>query len=782
MKKALIVFFTIYSLIVQSQVGPGIWQDHLSNNNCNSVAKLGNKIYASYQNGLIRFDERDKELESLNKINGLSDVGIRLLRTNPYNNKLLVIYNNCNIDVIGSDERIKNYSEFKIKSLSGKKVVNEVTFKNQFAYLACGFGIVVFDTEKMEIKDTYIIGNKATNVDVLQIALNDSLIFAASPNGMYACNYKIKSLNNFNNWKLDTINLPKGYYCGVINVANNIVCAYSPSSTEGGAKGQDTLYSYIDKWIKYPPMANEGLTSYHLFDYGNFFVIKDDYSFVVRRASDGGLQAHLNSFNGGGYYGTLRDILISKDFSSNWSYWIADNTNGLYQTYGTYPFFKQNQVLRNGTRSNLVSNIDVYNGVVAVSPSFIGAAGVGNYSREGINILKENEWKYLPIVNEKNEPYLDITSVLIDRKDPTRMWVGTWYHGVLEYRNNKFFSSKNNNNTQSMPSIIPGEPRCSGLSTDKDGNIWFAHSDQAGYLGVIKRSNNSYQNFYFAQGKFSRKTFVDRNNYVWILHEREGGITVFNHSNFSVPELDVNYKRLNKDIGSGNLESNAVYSIAQDKDGKIWVGTSAGIRVFYNPTNMFTKGADFDAQPIKIVQDGNVELLLGKELVTSIVVDGANNKWIGTANSGVYCFSPDGQQQIYHFTIDNSPLYTNSIVDLNYDETTGDIFIGTEIGLQSYRSTIIEGAEEFTEVVAYPNPVRPNFVGTVLVKGLIDNSVVKITDINGNMVWETKSTGGQIAWPVTKLSGEKVTTGVYTVYCATTDGEQKAMTKILVVN
>src|SRR6185436_19591856 len=106
-------------------------------------------------------------------------------------------------------------------------------------------------------------------------------------------------------------------------------------------------------------------------------------------------------------------------------------------------------------------------------------------------------------------------------------------------------------------------------------------------------------------------------------HDREGGLTVFNHNNFSRPRLDTNYRVLTKEIGKGNLQSNSVYSIAEDKDGKIWVGTAAGIKVFYNPTNIFSKGSDYDAQPIKIVQDGNVELLLGKDIVTSIVIDGA---------------------------------------------------------------------------------------------------------------------------------------------------------------
>ena len=211
------------------------------------------------------------------------------------------------------------------------------------------------------------------------------------------------------------------------------------------------------------------------------------------------------------------------------------------------------------------------------------------------------------------------------------------------------------------------------------------------------------------------------------------------------------------------------------------MGTTAGISVFYNPSAIFTSN-NYDSQPIKIVQDGNVELLLGKEIVTAIVVDGANNKWCGTQFGGLYCFSPDGQQQLYHFTKENSPLFSNTIVDINFDSKTGDVFIGTDVGLQSFRSTVVEGATKYTNVHSYPNPVKPGYAGTVQITGLIDNSVVKIADESGNLVWETKSAGGQVEWPVSTLNGTRVTSGVYLVYASTTNGDFKEVSKILVVN
>ena len=173
MKKLLICIITFFCIQVYAQVGPYSWQDHLSLNSANTLAKFKNRIYASNYNGLLVFDLEEESGKRLNKINGLSDVGIRLLRTNTYNNKLLIIYENANIDIIDNDDKIHNFPDIKIKTINGKKGVNEVFFVGNLAYLATGLGIIVFDTDKLEIKDTYVIGPNGTNLEVYQTAMND---------------------------------------------------------------------------------------------------------------------------------------------------------------------------------------------------------------------------------------------------------------------------------------------------------------------------------------------------------------------------------------------------------------------------------------------------------------------------------------------------------------------------------------------------------------------------------------------------------------------------------
>jgi hypothetical protein len=560
-------------------------------------------------------------------------------------------------------------------------------------------------------------------------------------------------------------------------VQDKILAAFSPYKLDNTNTNSDTMYILNNNsWAKYTPGGNLIKRLGHV--NGSYFTTFNVFGPQIIDVATGIAANYITSFNGQNIIPT--DLVFDYNKENMLSYWGTDLIHGVYQTFGYHPYYVQNPIKINGTNRSTVSNIDAFNGKIAVSPSYPENAGGTTYSTEGIYELKDNEWRTIKYNDiNTNNPILDIDYVYYDRKDKTRMWAGSWYAGLLEYKNDQLVGIYNTANS-GIGEAYPGASRCTGLSMDNDGNLWFANSDSPKYISVRKK-DGSFVTLNFNTARFVRKLIVDRNNLVWAIHERDQGITVYKNTSFAQPQLNVNYKILGKDVNQGNLESNSVYAIAEDKDGKIWVGTTAGLRVFYNPTNIFSN-SNFDAQPIKIVQDGNVELLLEQETVTSICVDGANNKWVGTQSGGIYCFSPDGLKQIYHFSTDNSPLYSNEIIDIAYDKTSGDVFIGTSIGLQSFRSPIIEGEENYDNIHAFPNPVRPGYSGHVFVRGLVDNSVVKITDESGNLVWETKSEGGQIEWPVKNLSGAKVATGVYIIYAATTTAELKAVSKVLVVN
>jgi hypothetical protein len=763
----------IFLLIVDLSWGQsriGTWEDHVNLNSAVSIASFNNKIYSSNYSSVFVYDESDNSISKINKINGLSDVGIKFIRNNPYNNRLIVVYENSNIDVINADNSVDNYSDLFRKNFSGKKNVNEILFIGKMAYISCGFGIALFDTEKLEIKDTYIIGPNGINLEVYQLAMSDSVFYAATPLGLYKCR-KDQLLNNYQNWKKITQGIPSGCYGNVVFFNNTVVALYSPFK-ESGIQWKDTVYSYTSNntWTKFTGLAIPYyIKKIKVLDDKLYLI--DQYGSIFQNSSFQST-AYITSYNS--FFAYPADGV----FKDGW-YWIADLSYGLIRTRGSSGSYPPEFIKTNGLNRSAVANIDIRNGKVATSAVTIDSGGGAHGSKEGVNVNENGEWTYLRKENDPSDTIADQCHVFWDKKDPNRMWISSWVEGLVEYKNNQIYKVYNGINTGAMELAGDGNWRTSGKDMDEQGNLWFAMSDVPKYLSV-KKTNGTFQNYQFdGTPRFVRKVLCDKSGQIWILHERDQGLTVakFNKSNYQMQA----YMILNKNTDQGNLGSNSVYSIVEDLDGKIWVGTSNGIRVFNSPSTIFNN-TKVNGDPIKIVQDGNVELLLDAEVVTCIDVDAANNKWVGTTAGGVYCFSSDGQHQIHHFTADNSALYSNEIADIKVNGKTGDVYIASTIGLQSYKSVIIEGNENYNGIYAFPNPVKPGYEGNVYVTGLVDNSVVKIADEYGNFVWETKSQGGRIEWPLKTFAGNKVTSGVYVVYAATTTAELKAVSKVLVIN
>ena len=113
-----------------------------------------------------------------------------------------------------------------------------------------------------------------------------------------------------------------------------------------------------------------------------------------------------------------------------------------------------------------------------------------------------------------------------------------------------------------------------------------------------------------------------------------------------------------------------------------------------------------------------------------------------------------------------------------------DVLIGTPEGLFVYSSDSAPAQDDYSSVYAYPNPVRPDYTGWITINGLMDNSLVKITDAQGHVVWQSKSEGGMAIWDGCDASGNRVRSGVYMVYASqNASGDSSgAVTKIVVIN
>jgi len=778
MKKLVLLYIVaLTSITITAQTTAiGEWKDHLSYQSAVSVAEGNGKVFCATKGGLFTLKKGDNSLERLTKINGLSDVEPTVVNFNRQNNKLIISYKNSNIDIIDASGSIYNISDIKRKNIVGNKGINNIFIENQYAYLACGFGIVVIDMDRLEVKDTYYIGVNATNVNVRDITTDGNYFYAASNLGIFKA-LKTSNLANFINWSLIPMpGLPVGTYNTVAYINGKLITNFSKVITSNQYYA-DTMYYY------------NGST-------WNYFTVPSSYVInAIRNCNntlvvsfEGVVLTYDENFNNNGYYGSYVNGTSASKFGimdqAN-NVWIADDKFGLVSWQVAAGYFETHKP--NGPGSINLNAISIKDGNMYVAPgsNISGSAyyidGVYQYSNDNWTQIKGN---YPGIVNL--DTIYDIVNVLIDQNNPKHFYAASWKNGVIEFLNGTPIKLYNELNSSLQGLGLNGfDPIwCQGLAQDSDNNIWVTNSEVQSPLSV-KRANGTWQSFDFSAitGAKPRMAniIVDKNNQKWMpLPFPTNGILVFKGGTTSTPNSS-NTKKLSTLAGNGGLPSPSVTCITEDADGEIWIGTDKGIAVFYSPENVFTN-QNFDAQQILIEQDGHVQILLETELIQDIAIDAANRKWIATANSGVFLMSADGTKQIHHFNESNSPLYTNNVRKITIDHSTGEVYFGTSKGILSYRGTATQGFEDFTDVYAFPNPVRENYDGPIAIKGLINNTTVKITDISGQLVYETKSEGGQALWYGKNFEGRRVSTGVYMVFLTNEDGSKKMATKILLIN
>ncbi len=776
----LLPFLLFLTLLSAQQIPIGGWQEHLSYKNALSVAEGNGWVYCVTTSGIFNFRKSDNSMNRLSKVNGLSDIEGVVVNYNPYNNKFLIAYKNSNLDIIEVGQII-NISDIKTKPIIGNKSINNIYFINQFAYLSCGFGIVVLDTERNEIKDTYYIGPSGAAINVKDITSDGTYIYAATETGIYKALLSNPNLANYSSWTMindvaSGIDLPTGIYNTITSFFGKVYTNFSKNLMTG-AYNEDSIFVFDGStWSHFIPagfpVSGSGYITYSLKNNNNQLVL------VV----DGSINTFNSSLAGTGYYaGYFSDLTRAKAaaLDNTGAIWLADTKYGLVSWK---PGVGYEYRYPNGPSSEQSLNM-----VVSKNQVYVAPGGYANFLVDGVYQYKEEQWYNMRTTSTavSMDSIYDIMNVIIDPNDPKKLYAAAWGQGVLEINDGMAVKMNNSTNSSLQGLMLPGYNPVNtyGLAFDEGGSLWVTNSGVQNALSYRTSSGawGPSLNFQPIIGLVNlEQVIVDKDDQKWaVLSNGGGGILVYKGS--GAPVLNSNVKKLTVTAGNGGLPSNLIYCLAKDQDDEIWVGTDKGIAVFYSPENVFT-GGNFDAQQILIEQDGHVQILLETENVLSIAIDGSNRKWIGTSNSGVFLMSADGSTQIQHFDVSNSPLFSNTVKSIAINQETGEVYFGTTKGIISYRGTSIEGFEGFTDVYAFPNPVKHDYAGPIAIKGLMNNSTLKITDISGTLVYETKSEGGQAIWYGTNFKDERVSSGVYMVFCTSEDGSTKAVTKILVIN
>jgi hypothetical protein len=318
----------------------------------------------------------------------------------------------------------------------------------------------------------------------------------------------------------------------------------------------------------------------------------------------------------------------------------------------------------------------------------------------------------------------------------------------------------------------------SAIKADAGNNIWITTSGANDPINVIGADNiwRQYPVPYNYAGV--EAIAIDQYGQLWMPIRGGGGLLVFS-DNGSLDSAGVALE-LNQNVGQGNLPSSTVNCVTVDNDGNVWVGTAAGIAVFYCPGSELTTGG-CDAQQIKVTLGGVVGYLFGMQSVQAMAVDAANRIWVGTTE-GIWLISNDGQTNYLNFTTANSPLPSNIITSISINQITGEVFIGTAGGLVSYQGDAVDTCIDCKDCLVYPNPVTPDYTGPIAIKGLAENAYVKITDVSGTLVYQGTANGTQMIWNGMGYDGVRAKSGVYLAFSSNSNGKERKVCKILITN
>lgn len=767
-----------------AQPAIGQWRDHFQYRHTIALVQGGADIYCATTTAVFKYNPQSKETVRYTKVNALSDVNILSLGWNNDLHALVVGYMNGNVDII-KEGSSTNLPDIKRSSVLGDKGVYCIATRNELAYLGCGFGIVVLDLARMEVKDTWRIGPDASALQVNGIAFHGDSVYAATQAGLYTAWLGASNLAAYSNWhKRNDVPGATGKFSAVVDFNGRLMVNRRVSDVEQSEL--DTIYYYDSGW--------HVMTS-AIGDFNRHLSVSPDGALLTIagrqrvRQFDAAFSEVYYGDQIGGKSLNPRDAIAR----NQGGLWIATDGHGLVN-FGNGTVFTV--IYPNGPANNSAYRMSCAKRSLYVSTGGPSENWGDQYRKDGVHHFIDGSWGTTDMDNDPlyasgGNDYAgslnDPMPVQVDPEDGNHVFVGSWDDGLFEMRDahiTRFFGPDNstlqrfqNSPSNSVPTQV------GGLAYDASGNLWVTNSNCTKPISVRLKNGN-----WFAMGNspvLANNTVmadlvVGNNGYKWAIRPRGAGIFVFSDNGTPSDPGDDQALALSTLAGAGKLPSPDVFSLAEDKDHQIWVGTGKGVAVFYNPDAMFS-AQDFDAQQILIEQDGNVQILLETEAVTAIAVDGANRKWLGTRNSGLFLVSADGTQQQLHFTAANSPLPSDNITCLAIDGATGEVFIGTDQGIMSYRSDATEGSISADCTSVFPNPVRETYAGPIAITGLVRGSDVRITDVAGNLVFRTTSLGGQAIWPGTDMEGRRASTGIYLVFSVDPDGTRKCNTKVAVV-
>ena len=774
MKFIAILFFSILSIPLCISQN---WNGHYSYHNSIDTSIGNGKIFTASENAIYIHSTQDDQLSIITTIDGLSGDFISNIYYSTNFNKLIIGYENGLIQIVdfNNDNILTIYDIIEKTTIPpNKKKINEFTEVDNIIYISTDYGVSLYDLNSLEFGDSLFIGEGGTQQQVNQTIINDNFLYAVLPDfgGIKRVNLDLDIIN-YQNWEL----VYSGDFDFILNIDDSFVFTNENNVffNENGTFSQVISLSQTIKKI----VINEG----------KIIITSEDKIFIY--------DTNFNLINSSIISSNFNTNFNSSELYNNYIY-VATSSKGLLKI--NINNIQQNySILPVGPLDNNVFSISsLYGSLWATFGDYTSTYNPYPLARKGVSHWSDEYWNNINY-DSIPENAVNLNNISINPFNLNNIFISSYHGGLLEISDESLSLFDQSNS--GLESLISNETnynsvRISGSNFDDSGTLWLMNSRVDNPLKSFNLDTNQWSSYDFTQiipdGFNDELGFSDivigSNGTKWI-GGLNSGLIGFNE-NAGNPLL----KRIN-DNDVGNLPSPYVKSLAMDNNNHLWIGTIKGLRVLYNTSNFFD--ANVSTQQIVIEEDGIYKELLEQQFISDIKVDGSNNKWVGTIGSGLFYFSQNGQQTIYHFTKNNSPLPSNNINDIALDFVNGLVFIATDKGLVSFDSGGSTTSSTLDESYVYPNPVRPSFnmnIDKIKISGITDDINIKITDISGNLVAEANSNvnnryngfnleidGGVAYWNGKNLANNSVSSGVYIVMLSDLESYETKILKIMII-
>ncbi len=761
MKKRILCFVLLVTMQMVFSQNNLLWQGYFSYNDIKDVSESSTTIFAASENALFSKNTATSQLKTTNTIDGLSGETISSLYYSSTANKTLVGYENGLMIVINeADGSMLNIVDIINKQLPANiKKINHFMEYDGIVYVSCDFGIVQFNLATMLFGDTYFIGNNGAEISVTQTAVFNGFIYASTIDGVRKADIANKNLIDFNQWT----QIASGSWSSIEAFGSELIAINTSGQIHKYIQNINSFAGYFQ--LPSAAVDMRKTTNYLVITTVSSVYFYNKQMALVRQINSNQVSGSTVSFT---CATTIDDVV-----------YIGTNDNGLINTTISIASPFENNTPSGPSRNNIFALQTTPNLLWAVYGDYSG--GYNPYPLDSYGISKYSATGWLNIPYEKVLGAKSISRITVNPNNENEVYASSYFSGLLKIVNDIpiFLYNQTNSGLEEI-SFIPGyhnDVRINGAAFDKSGNLWLNNSLINKGLKVFKK-DGTWQSF-LLDGILDKsidasmgRMIIDKNNTKWWCTNTDGLISYNESTN--------KFKKITFGADKGNLPTTDTRAVAIDNRNQLWIGTTKGLRVLSNTSSFLTED-QMKTNPIIILEDNLAQELMYEQSISDIVVDGANNKWIGTADSGVFLVSPNGQETKYHFTIKNSPLPSNTINDIDINSVTGEVFIATTKGMVSFKGAATAANEDLNNVYVYPNPVRPEYEGTVKITGLLDKATVKITDIEGNLVYETTSEGGTIEWDTTAFGKYKVASGVYMIFISAQDGIETKVKKVMII-